>query len=163
MPAERVTVTLPPELLRGLDHRSSNRRRFIQQAVRHELVRLRREELERSLATPYVETEELAEAGSVSGRLEFPRTRWLTSSTHPAEPGSSVGRAGASARAEQKGGPTMTGSRAACLRSTGKAAPGPSSMTLKSREPKISVIARGVRGQLTNDAMANLPEARRRF
>lgn len=63
MPAERVTVTLPPELLRDLDRRAPNRSHFIQEAVRHELVRLRRDELERSLATPHAESRELAEAG----------------------------------------------------------------------------------------------------
>ncbi|MCP5115580.1 MAG: hypothetical protein GY953_32535 [bacterium] len=33
MPAERVTVTFPPELLRGIDRQERNRSRFIQEAA----------------------------------------------------------------------------------------------------------------------------------
>lgn len=63
MPTERVTVSLAPALLRELDRRATNRSQFIQEAVRHELLRRRREELERSLATPHPESTELAERG----------------------------------------------------------------------------------------------------
>ncbi len=63
MPAERVTVTFPPELLRDIDRRERNRSRFIQEAVRRELERRRREELLRSLRHPHPESQELAELG----------------------------------------------------------------------------------------------------
>ena len=62
MPAERVTVTVPPDLLRDMDRRAPNRSRF-QEAIRHELFRRRREDLERSLAAPHPESRELAESG----------------------------------------------------------------------------------------------------
>jgi metal-responsive CopG/Arc/MetJ family transcriptional regulator len=35
--AERVTVTMPSELVAGIDRIESNRSRFIAEAVRHEL------------------------------------------------------------------------------------------------------------------------------
>jgi hypothetical protein len=63
MPTERVTVSFAPALLRELDRRATNRSQFIQEAVRHELLRRRREELERSLAAPHPESAELAESG----------------------------------------------------------------------------------------------------
>ena len=63
MPAQRVTVTFPPELLRGIDRLERNRSKFIQEAVRHELERRRREELHRSLRNPHPESLELAELG----------------------------------------------------------------------------------------------------
>lgn len=73
MPAERVTVTLPPDLLQDLDRRATNRSQFIQQAVRHEIVRLRRRELERSLAAPHPESEEMAETGLGEWTDRLPR------------------------------------------------------------------------------------------
>ena len=63
MPAARVTVTLPPELVEEIDRRERNRSRFVLEAVRRELQRRRREELRRSLAHPHAETSELADAG----------------------------------------------------------------------------------------------------
>lgn len=63
MPTERVTVSLAPALLRELDRRATNRSQFIQEAVRQELRRRRREELERSLAAPHPEAEALVDKG----------------------------------------------------------------------------------------------------
>jgi hypothetical protein len=63
MPAARVTVTLPPELVEEIDRRERNRSRFVLEAVRREVTRRRREELRRSLARPHAETQELADAG----------------------------------------------------------------------------------------------------
>ncbi len=60
---ERVTVTLPIELVEGIDRFERNRSRFITEAVEHELVRRRREGLLRSLASPHPEAAELAETG----------------------------------------------------------------------------------------------------
>lgn len=60
---ERVTVTLPIDLVEGIDRFERNRSRFIADAVEHELVRRRREGLLRSLASPHPEAAELAETG----------------------------------------------------------------------------------------------------
>jgi hypothetical protein len=60
---ERVTVTLPREVLNEIDRLEKNRSRFVLVAVRHELERRRREELRRSLASPHAETAETADFG----------------------------------------------------------------------------------------------------
>src|SRR5512145_1995393 len=60
---ERVTVTLPAEVVRDIDRLEKNRSRFVLEAVRRELQRRRREELQRSLRSPHPESEQLAEAG----------------------------------------------------------------------------------------------------
>ena len=63
MAAERVTVTLPAEVVEDIDRQERNRSRFILEAVRRELKRRQRELLRRSLANPHPETSELADAG----------------------------------------------------------------------------------------------------
>ena len=63
MPAARVTVTLPSELVEEIDRRERNRSRFVLEAVRREVTRRRREELRRSLSRPHAETQEIADAG----------------------------------------------------------------------------------------------------
>jgi hypothetical protein len=60
---ERVTVTLPSDLVRDIDRLEKNRSKFIQEAARRELERRRRDLLARSLRSPHPETAELAEAG----------------------------------------------------------------------------------------------------
>jgi len=60
---ERVTVTLPVELVESIDRLERNRSRFIVQAVEHELVRRRREGLLRSLRSPHPEAAEVAALG----------------------------------------------------------------------------------------------------
>ena len=60
---ERVTVTLPDDLVSEIDRREKNRSRFVAEAVRHELERRRRAELRRSLEQPHPEGADLAEAG----------------------------------------------------------------------------------------------------
>ena len=60
---ERVTITLPRDLVEAIDRIESNRSRFVLDAVRRELERRKREELRRSLAAPHVEAEEIAEIG----------------------------------------------------------------------------------------------------
>ena len=60
---ERVTVTLPNDLVRDNDRQEKNRSKFIAEAVRHELERRRRAELRRSLENPHSESAELAEQG----------------------------------------------------------------------------------------------------
>lgn len=60
---ERVTVTLPIDLVRDIDRREKDRSGFVAEAVRHELDRLRRAELRRSLQNPHPESAKLAEQG----------------------------------------------------------------------------------------------------
>jgi Arc/MetJ-type ribon-helix-helix transcriptional regulator len=60
---ERVTVTLPNDLVRDIDRREKNRSKFVAEAVRHELDRRRRAELLRSLQNPHPESADLAEQG----------------------------------------------------------------------------------------------------
>jgi len=62
-PTERVTVTLPSELIREIDRLEKNRSKFVLAAVKRELIRRRREELKRSLENPHPETEAFAELG----------------------------------------------------------------------------------------------------
>jgi Arc/MetJ-type ribon-helix-helix transcriptional regulator len=63
MPAERITVTFPPDLVQEIDRQEPNRSKFIQEAVRQELERRRQFELERSLKNPHPETKETANLG----------------------------------------------------------------------------------------------------
>jgi Arc/MetJ-type ribon-helix-helix transcriptional regulator len=73
MPAtERVTVTLPAELVRSIDRLEKNRSRFIAEAVQHELDRRRREGLRRSLERPHPEAAELADAGLADWAAALP-------------------------------------------------------------------------------------------
>ncbi len=60
---ERVTVTLPADVVRDIDRVENNRSRFVFQAIRRELERRRREHLRRSLASPHPETAQFTEAG----------------------------------------------------------------------------------------------------
>ena len=60
---DRVTVTLPNDLVRDIDRREKNRSKFVAEAVRNELARRRRDELRRSLHNPHPESAELAEQG----------------------------------------------------------------------------------------------------
>ena len=60
---DRVTVTLPNELIRDIDRWEKNRSKFIAEAVRHELDRRRRAELRRSLQNPHPESVAFAEQG----------------------------------------------------------------------------------------------------
>jgi Arc/MetJ-type ribon-helix-helix transcriptional regulator len=60
---ERVTVTLPADVLRDIDRREKNRSKFVAEAVRKELDRRRRAELRRSLQNPHPESAKLAEDG----------------------------------------------------------------------------------------------------
>lgn len=60
---DRVTVTLPPEVVQEIDRRERNRSRFVLDAVKRELLRRRREELRRSLRTPHPDSARLAESG----------------------------------------------------------------------------------------------------
>ena len=60
---ERVTITLPKDLVRDIDKLERNRSRFIAQAVEHELLRRRREQLLLSVQHPHPDAAGLADAG----------------------------------------------------------------------------------------------------
>jgi hypothetical protein len=60
---ERVTVTLPTDLVRDIDRREKNRSKFVVDAVRHEIDRRRRQELRRSLQNPHPESAALENEG----------------------------------------------------------------------------------------------------
>jgi hypothetical protein len=60
---ERITVTLPEELLKDIDRREKNRSRFVAEAFRRELERRRRADLQRSIENPHPESSALAGQG----------------------------------------------------------------------------------------------------
>jgi hypothetical protein len=70
--AERVTVTLPDDLVRDMDREDKNRSKFVAEAVRNELSRRRRVELRRSLDNPHPESAELAEEGLLEWARDLP-------------------------------------------------------------------------------------------
>jgi hypothetical protein len=69
---ERVTVTLAEDLLRDIDRREKNRSKFVAEAVRRELNRRRRAELQRSLENPHPESVALAEQSLEEWSRELP-------------------------------------------------------------------------------------------
>lgn len=69
---ERVTVTLPDNLLRDIDRRERNRSKFVAEAVRREIDRRRRAELRRSLANPHPDTAGLVEQGLEEWSRDLP-------------------------------------------------------------------------------------------
>ena len=71
-PFERVTVTMPAELIAGIDRFERNRSRFIADAVRHELKRRRRQDLLRSLEEPHPDSITTASLGLESWRQSLP-------------------------------------------------------------------------------------------
>ena len=72
MPTERLTVTLPADVVEDIDRRERNRSRFILDAVRRELKRRQREDLKRSLDHPHPEMSELADAGLAKWGARLP-------------------------------------------------------------------------------------------
>jgi hypothetical protein len=71
-PSERVTVTMPAELVAGIDRYERNRSRFIAEAVRHELKRRQRQELQRSLVHPHPDSLATASLGLQSWAESLP-------------------------------------------------------------------------------------------
>ena len=62
---ERVTVTLPEQVVRDIERQEHNRSKFILQAVQNELKRRRIEGLQRSLSNPHPDSENIDQAGFV--------------------------------------------------------------------------------------------------
>lgn len=69
---ERVTVSLPADLVQGIDACERNRSRFIAEAVRQELGRRRREGLLASLRSPHPEGPEWTELGEAAWAEALP-------------------------------------------------------------------------------------------
>ena len=69
---ERVTVSLPDNLLRDIDRRERNRSKFVAEAVRREIDRRQRAELRRSLENPHPDTAELVEQGIEEWTRDLP-------------------------------------------------------------------------------------------
>lgn len=69
---ERVTITLPANLLDEVDQLERNRSRFITEAVRHEVARRRRAALLESLQSPHPETTQFVDAGLADWTSELP-------------------------------------------------------------------------------------------
>ena len=69
---ERVTVTLPAQLVEDIARFERNRSRFILEAVQRELVRRRRDGLLRSLKSPHPEASELADTGLAEWAASLP-------------------------------------------------------------------------------------------
>jgi hypothetical protein len=69
---ERVTITLPADLVESIDRLERNRSRFIRTALEHEIARRRREGLLRSLEQPHPEAVDLADAGLDEWAEPFP-------------------------------------------------------------------------------------------
>lgn len=69
---QRVTVTLPAELVESIDRLENNRSRFVTEAVTHELDRRRREGLLQSLQRPHPEAVDLAEVGVAAWGADLP-------------------------------------------------------------------------------------------
>jgi hypothetical protein len=72
VPSERVTVTMPADLIAGIDRLERNRSRFIADAVRHELKRRRRQELLHSLEEPHPDSITTASLGLERWRQGLP-------------------------------------------------------------------------------------------
>ncbi|HEY6555312.1 MAG TPA: ribbon-helix-helix domain-containing protein [Vicinamibacteria bacterium] len=58
---ERVTITMPAQLVEEIDRLERNRSRFVTEAVEHELDRRRREALLTSVHSPHPQTAALAD------------------------------------------------------------------------------------------------------
>ncbi len=70
--SERVTITLPADLLKEVDQIERNRSRFIAEAVRHELTLRRRDALLESVRSPHPETTQFVDAGLADWASELP-------------------------------------------------------------------------------------------
>lgn len=69
---ERITVTLPVELVQGIDRCEHNRSRFITDAVENELVRRRREGLLISLQNPHPDAAQSIDMGLADWNATMP-------------------------------------------------------------------------------------------
>lgn len=78
---ERVTVTLPADLVERIDQLERNRSRFIAEAVEHELAQRRRDALLRSVQNPHPETTELVDVGLSDWVSDLPADETLVNAS----------------------------------------------------------------------------------
>ena len=69
---ERITISLPAEMVKGIDRLERNRSRFIAEAIERELARRRRATLLSSVRAPHPETVDLADAGLGDWTADLP-------------------------------------------------------------------------------------------
>lgn len=69
---ERVTITLPANLLQEVDQLERNRSRFIAEAVQREIDRRRHEALVESIRSPHPETTQFIDSGLTDWTAELP-------------------------------------------------------------------------------------------
>lgn len=79
--SERVTITLPADLLGEIDQLERNRSRFIAEAVQHEVARRRRDALLQSIRSPHPETTQLVDTGLSDWTSELPDDEGLVDPT----------------------------------------------------------------------------------
>jgi len=72
MLTERITITMPRDMVERIDELTKNRSRFIVDAVRRELLRQIREELRLSLRHPHAESAQVAELGMADWGAALP-------------------------------------------------------------------------------------------
>lgn len=70
--AERVTITLPADLLREIDRLEKNRSKFVLGAIQRELQSRRREALHHSLRHPHPESDSFADLGFETWGTDLP-------------------------------------------------------------------------------------------
>jgi post-segregation antitoxin (ccd killing protein) len=70
--SQRVTITLPANLLHEVDQLERNRSRFITEAVQHEVARRRRAALMESVRSPHPETTQFVDSGLTDWTSELP-------------------------------------------------------------------------------------------
>lgn len=78
---ERVTVTLPADLLEKIDQLERNRSRFIAEAVEHELTQRRRDALLQSVQNPHPETIDLVDVDLSDWVSDLPTEETLVDAT----------------------------------------------------------------------------------
>ena len=71
-PVERVTITLPADLLEEVDQLERNRSRFIAEAVQREVTRRRHAALMQSVQNPHPDTTQVVDAGLSDWTSELP-------------------------------------------------------------------------------------------
>lgn len=69
---ERVTITLPADLLQEVDLLERNRSRFIAEAVQREIGRRRHQALLESVRNPHPETTQFIDSGLTDWTAELP-------------------------------------------------------------------------------------------
>jgi len=76
MSVARLSITRPVPVVEEIDRRVNHRSSFITAAVKAELARQKKRELQTSLRNPHSESEKIAEAGIAEWAATLPRNDW---------------------------------------------------------------------------------------